>query len=115
MKDIDLEAPNKVREDERRLREWLGKFTIITNKFSSQTEEYKTCEGRMYYARIAYVIFIFALPIVFRYSFYSSVTRIEQHSTYIPIGNGTIEMQSSWGCTDCEDLSGETNILSIIK
>jgi hypothetical protein len=104
--DMEDAAPSVKKETENKYREWLGKFTLLSNKAAAQTEEYGPVHKRMRNAKIAYVIFVLAMPAVFRYMLYSSVVYSELQNEFIAIGNGTIAMETNWKCRDCEGITG---------
>ena len=54
------------------------------------------------------VLFMVVSPLVFRYALYSSVTADVPETKYYDVGNATMSIETTWGCTACSETEGIT-------
>ena len=92
--DFRVEAENKERE-------LISKNALISNNDAKPTEMYKGLAYRSKIAKYTYILYIFCVPMVFRYVIYASVKRTEGRGEFIAVGNGTITMETDWACNKC--------------
>jgi hypothetical protein len=60
-------------------------------------------------------LFMVVSPLVFRYAMYSSVTAGQPETKYYAVGNGTLALETEWGCTTCTETEGITLSAITIK
>ena len=106
-KGLDIEATNDY-ESEAKYCDRLAKNCLVANKSVEDFEFLEIVKNRGWYARYTYLVFVLAVPLVFRYILYSSTVRTSYAVPYIPIGNGTINLETDWSCKNCKYARGVT-------